>query len=66
MSLSFVESRHGKAQGIEQQTNEPRALDLLVVLDRENLRRDDGYSIGNGIYLSTFSKTLAPGLRLGC
>src|SRR5271157_336007 len=37
----------------------------LVVLDRENLRRDSGYSIGNVIYLSTFSKTLAPGLRLG-
>ena len=37
----------------------------LVVIDRENLRRDDGYSIGNVIYLSTFSKTLAPGLRLG-
>src|SRR5208283_4892762 len=33
--------------------------------DRENLRRDDGYSIGNVIYLSPFSKTLAPGLRLG-
>jgi 2-aminoadipate transaminase len=40
-------------------------LTPLVVLDRENLRRDDGYSIGNVIYLSTFSKTLAPGLRLG-
>ncbi len=40
-------------------------LTSLVVLDRENLRRDDGYSIGNVIYLSTFSKTLAPGLRLG-
>jgi 2-aminoadipate transaminase len=37
----------------------------LVVIDRENLRRDDGYSIGNVIYLSTFSKTLAPGIRLG-
>jgi len=37
----------------------------LVVIDRENLRRDGGYSIGNVIYLSTFSKTLAPGLRLG-
>ncbi len=37
----------------------------LVVLDRENLRRDDGFSNGNVIYLSTFSKTLAPGLRLG-
>jgi 2-aminoadipate transaminase len=40
-------------------------LTPLVVLDRENLRRDDGYSIGNVLYLSTFSKTLAPGLRLG-
>src|SRR6516165_3360059 len=40
-------------------------LTPLVVLDRENLRWDRGYSIGNVIYLSTFSKTLAPGLRLG-
>jgi 2-aminoadipate transaminase len=40
-------------------------LPALIVLDRENLRRDNGYSIGNVIYLSTFSKTLAPGLRLG-
>ena len=40
-------------------------LPPLVVLDRENLRRDQGYSIGNVIYLSTFSKTLAPGMRLG-
>jgi len=40
-------------------------LTPLVVLDRENLRRDSGYSIGNVIYLSTFSKILAPGLRLG-
>jgi 2-aminoadipate transaminase len=40
-------------------------LPPLVVLDRENLRRDPGYSIGNVLYLSTFSKTLAPGLRLG-
>ncbi len=37
----------------------------LLVLDRENLRRDLGYHLGNIIYLSTFSKTLAPGLRLG-
>jgi 2-aminoadipate transaminase len=36
----------------------------LVVLDRENLRRDNGFSQGNVIYLSTFSKTLAPGIRL--
>jgi len=40
-------------------------LTPLVVLDRGNLRGDHGYSIGNVIYLSTFSKTLAPGLRLG-
>jgi 2-aminoadipate transaminase len=39
-------------------------LPPLVVVDRENLRRDNGYSIGNVIYLSTFSKTLAPGIRL--
>jgi 2-aminoadipate transaminase len=44
---------------------EGQHLSPLVVLDRENLRRDDGYSFGNVIYLSTFSKTLAPGLRLG-
>ena len=37
----------------------------LIVIDRENLRRDSGYSIGNVIYLGTFSKTIAPGLRLG-
>jgi 2-aminoadipate transaminase len=37
----------------------------LVVLDRELNRRDNGYLLGNVIYLSTFSKTLAPGLRLG-
>src|SRR6202007_2712978 len=40
-------------------------LTPLVVLDREHLRGHQGYSIGNVIYLSTFSKTLAPGLRLG-
>jgi 2-aminoadipate transaminase len=40
-------------------------LPALVVIDRENLLRDDGYRMGNVIYLSTFSKTLAPGLRLG-
>ncbi len=44
---------------------EDEHLTPLVVLDRVNLRRDNGYSIGNVIYLSTFSKTLAPGLRLG-
>jgi len=40
-------------------------LPPLVVLDHENLPRDSGYTLGNVIYLSTFSKTLAPGLRLG-
>jgi 2-aminoadipate transaminase len=40
-------------------------LPSLVVLDRENAPHDDGYTLGNVIYLSTFSKTLAPGLRLG-
>jgi 2-aminoadipate transaminase len=40
-------------------------LTPLIVLDRQNMCSDDGYSRGNVIYLSTFSKTLAPGLRLG-
>lgn len=37
----------------------------LFVLDRENVRNDRHYQFGNVIYLSTFSKLLAPGLRLG-
>jgi 2-aminoadipate transaminase len=38
----------------------------LVVLDAERLDcESDGKYSGNVIYLSTFSKTLAPGLRLG-
>jgi len=40
-------------------------LPPLVVLDRTNVARDSGYLLGNVIYLSTFSKVLAPGLRLG-
>jgi 2-aminoadipate transaminase len=44
---------------------EGQHLPPLIVADRENLRRDGGYRLGNVIYLSTFSKTLAPGLRLG-
>ena len=44
---------------------EGQHLPPLVVLDRENLRRDERYTLGNVIYMSTFSKTLAPGLRLG-
>jgi 2-aminoadipate transaminase len=42
-------------------------LPPLLVLDRETrgMRHDNGYRIGNVIYLSSFSKTLAPGLRLG-
>lgn len=37
----------------------------LFVLDRENVHGDDHYRMGNVIYMSTFSKLLAPGLRLG-
>jgi 2-aminoadipate transaminase len=39
----------------------------LFVLDRNTrgIRPDTGFSLGNVIYLSTFSKTLTPGLRLG-
>ena len=37
----------------------------LVLLDRKNMGNDPTYQLGNIIYLSTFSKTLAPGLRLG-
>jgi 2-aminoadipate transaminase len=44
---------------------EGKHLPPLVVLDRENVPRDSGYTLGNVIYLSTFSKILAPGLRLG-
>ncbi|KAA3658762.1 MAG: PLP-dependent aminotransferase family protein [Chloroflexi bacterium] len=42
-------------------------LPPLVVLDAERLngRNHQSYLQGNVIYLSTFSKTLAPGLRLG-
>ena len=40
-------------------------LPPLVMLDREHHARDDHYQLGNVIYLSTFSKTLAPGIRLG-
>ena len=39
-------------------------IEPLVVLDRINVARDDGYKLGNVIYLSTFSKVLAPGLRV--
>ncbi len=41
-------------------------LPPLVVLDAQELNgRAEGFLRGNVIYLSTFSKTLAPGLRLG-
>jgi len=41
-------------------------LPSLVVLDRNRHNgHDKMYELGNVIYLSTFSKTLAPGLRLG-
>jgi len=44
---------------------EGQHLPPLVVIDRQNVRRDEDFSLGNVIYLSSFSKTLAPGLRLG-
>lgn len=46
---------------------EGKHLPSLLVLDRETrgAAGDNGLSLGNIIYLSTFSKTLAPGLRLG-
>ncbi len=40
-------------------------LPSLVVLDNEFQRHTNAPYSGNVIYLSTFSKTLAPGLRLG-
>jgi 2-aminoadipate transaminase len=40
-------------------------LPPLVVLDRERLPRGEDFKLGNIIYLSTFSKTLSPGFRLG-
>jgi 2-aminoadipate transaminase len=40
-------------------------LPPLIALDAQNLKTVDDYREGNIIYLSTFSKTLAPGLRLG-
>jgi 2-aminoadipate transaminase len=40
-------------------------LPPLVLLDRVNMPRDGGYTLGNVIYLSSFSKILSPGLRLG-
>jgi 2-aminoadipate transaminase len=44
---------------------EGKHLPPLIALDHHNLHPAGGYSIGNVIYLSTFSKTLAPGLRVG-
>jgi 2-aminoadipate transaminase len=40
-------------------------LPSLVVLDCKLAGRGTDFSCGNIIYLSTFSKTLAPGLRIG-
>ena len=44
---------------------EGKHLEPLVVLDAEMQHCEGGRYTGNVIYLSTFSKTLAPGLRLG-
>jgi 2-aminoadipate transaminase len=43
---------------------EGEALPPLQALDAARLKTTDGYSAGNVIYLGSFSKTLAPGLRL--
>jgi len=40
-------------------------LTPLVVLDRGRRPRGEDFNLGNVIYLSSFSKTLSPGLRLG-
>jgi len=44
---------------------EGESLPPLITLDARQLGTADDYRQGNVIYLSTFSKTLAPGLRLG-
>lgn len=68
-TLVYLADRHGipiiEDDPYGQLRYEGEHLPSLVVLDRENLRRDNGYTLGNVIYLSTFSKTLSPGLRLG-
>lgn len=43
---------------------EGEPLPPLLALDAEQHRSADGYSAGNVIYFGSFSKTLAPGLRL--
>ena len=43
---------------------EGEPIPSLLPLDAERLGSADGYSVGNVIYLGSFSKTLAPGLRL--
>ncbi len=69
VELVFLADRYGipiiEDDPYGQLRYEGEHLRPLLVLDRENLRRDDAYHLGNVIYLSTFSKTLAPGLRLG-
>jgi 2-aminoadipate transaminase len=43
---------------------EGETLPPLMALDAARLKTTDGYPAGNVIYLGSFSKTLAPGLRL--
>jgi 2-aminoadipate transaminase len=43
---------------------EGETLAPLIALDAARLSTADGYSAGNVIYMGSFSKTLAPGLRL--
>ncbi len=66
--LIFLADRHGipiiEDDPYGQLRYEGEHLPPLVVLDHKTFRRYDELTSGNVMYLSTFSKTLAPGIRL--
>jgi 2-aminoadipate transaminase len=66
--LIYLADRHGvpiiEDDPYGQLRDEGEHLTPLVVLDYNTLRQHNGLPPGNVIYLSTFSKTLAPGIRL--
>ena len=66
--LTFLADRYGipiiEDDPYGQLRYEGEHLPPLVVLDYKTLGRHNGLPPGNVIYLSTFSKTLAPGIRL--